>query len=178
MHTCLCVFINGKLRDPKPQELQHKLEQLQCKAARLVHSAYTERTPGCVTKSVQDLSWDSLEHRQYIFRLSMIFNIHHKLVEVSGTTEILQLNDSRTRGSHRFKQNEVASSIYKDSFFPWTTSDWSHPPTVITSCTTIKASQAGLRSRTPILDCTHIFIGLYRFYTGWSIFQSKFKPFT
>ena len=135
--------------DPKPQKLQHKLEQVQRKAARFVHSAYTERTPGCVTKMVQDLSWDSLEHRRYIARLLMIFKIHHQIVEVSGSTDILQLNDSRTRGSHRFKQTIGATSIFRDSFFPRTISDWNHLPTVVTNCTTMEAFRAGLGSLAP-----------------------------
>ena len=35
--------------DPKPLPLRQKLEQVQRKAARFVHSEYTDRTPGCVT---------------------------------------------------------------------------------------------------------------------------------
>ena len=123
--------------DPKSQKLQHKLEQVQRKAARFVHSAYTEWIPGCVTKMVQDLSWDSLDHRQYIARLLMIFKIHHQLLEFSGTTDIPQLNNARTRGSHSFKQTVGATSIFRDSFFPCTISDWNHLPSVVTNCTTI-----------------------------------------
>ena len=82
------------------------------KAARFVQSAYADRTPCCVTKMVQDLGWKSLEHRRYISRLMVLFKIHHQIVEVSGATETLQLNDSRTRGSHRFKQSSGAFKIH------------------------------------------------------------------
>ena len=37
----------------------------------------------------------------------MICKIHHQIVEVSGATEVLQLNVTRTRGSRRFKLTET-----------------------------------------------------------------------
>ena len=135
--------------DPKSPTLCHKVEQVQRKAARFVHSSYTDRTPGCVTKMVQDLGWESLEHRRYISRLMMLFKIHHQIVEVSGATEVLQLNDSRTRGSHRFKQSSGATTFYRDSFFHRTISDWNGLPTQVTDCTTIEAFQASLGTLTP-----------------------------
>ena len=135
--------------DPTSPTLCHKVEQVQRKAARFVHSSYTDRTPGCVTKMVQDLGWVSLEHRRYISRLMMLFKIHHQIVEVSGATEALQLNDSRTRGSHRFKQSSGATTVYRDSFFHRTISDWNRLPTQVTDCTTIEAFQASLGTLTP-----------------------------
>ena len=122
--------------DSKLPRLCQKLENVQRMAARFVHSAYTDRTPGCVTKMVQDLGWESLEHRRYISRLMMIFKIHHQIAQVSGTTEILQLNDTRTRGSHHFKQPTCATTSYRDSLSPRTISDWNHLPTQATDCTT------------------------------------------
>ena len=132
--------------DPKHLPLRQKLEQVQRKAARFVHSAYTDRTPGCVTKMVQDLGWESLERRRYISRLMMIFKIHHQIVKVSGATDVLQLNDTRTRGSHRFKQSTCATTSYRDSFFPRTIGDWNRLPTQATDCTTIEAFRASLGS--------------------------------
>ena len=97
--------------EPKPLPLRLKLEQFQQKAARFVHSAYTNRTPGCVTKMVQDLGWESLERRRYISWLMMICKIQHQIVEVSGASEVLQLNVTKTRGSHRFKLTETNTQI-------------------------------------------------------------------
>jgi hypothetical protein len=43
----------------------HKLEQVQRRAAKFVHSNYTERTPGCVTNMVQNLAiHDGSCHKQ------------------------------------------------------------------------------------------------------------------
>ena len=114
---------SSSVLDPKPPPLRQKLEQVQWKSARVVHSAHTDRTPGCVTKMVQDLGCESLEHRRYISQLMMIFKIHHQIVKVSAATEVLQLNDTRTRGSHHFKQSTCATTSYRDSFFPHTISD-------------------------------------------------------
>ena len=117
--------------DPKPPLLRKNLEQVQRKAASFVQSAYTDRTPGCVTKIVQDLGLESLEHRRNILLLMMIKI--HQIVEVSDTTEVLQLNETRTRGSHRFKKSTCAITSYRDSFFPRTISDWNRLPTQATN---------------------------------------------
>ena len=45
---------------------KNRLEKIQRQAARFVHASYTARTPGCVTKVLQDLGWDSLEHRGHL----------------------------------------------------------------------------------------------------------------
>ena len=107
--------------DPKSPTLCHKVEQVQRKAARFVHSSYTHRTPGCVTKMVQDLGWVSLEHRRYISRLMMLFKIHHQIVEVSGATEapgahtasnnhLVQLPST---GTHSFTALSATGTAYR-----------------------------------------------------------------
>ena len=68
-------------------------------------------------------------------------------------TEGLQLNDSRTRGSHRFKQLSGATTTYRDSFFHRTISDWNCLPTQVTDCTTIAAFQASLGS---LISCHYM----------------------
>ena len=132
--------------DPTQQGLKRKLEQVQHKAARFVHSAYTERSPGCVTKMVQELGWEPLEDRRTSARLSMLFKIHHNLVEISGASEALQLSNARTRGQHRSKQAIGATPVYRDSFFPCTISDWNRLPHRLTDCGQLEDFQAALRS--------------------------------
>ena len=60
--------------DPNHIRDIHNLEQVQRRAARLNRN-YTERTPGCVTNMIQSLGWESLQHRRYINRLTMLFKI-------------------------------------------------------------------------------------------------------
>ena len=69
--------------DPHLTSDVHTLEQVQRRAARLVHRNYTQRTPGCVTNMVQSLGWESFQHRRYMDRLSIPFKIQHGLVDVS-----------------------------------------------------------------------------------------------
>ena len=83
--------------DPHLSTYIHILEQIQRRAARFVHRSYTERTPRCVTNMVQSLGWESLQHRRYLDRLSILFRIQHGLVDMN--TDVIQPNDNRTRGS-------------------------------------------------------------------------------
>ena len=88
--------------DPHQNSDIHNLEQVPRRAARIVHRNYTERAPGYVTSMVQSLRWESLQHRRYTDRLSMLLRIQHGLVDV--TTDYIQPNDTRTRGSQRLLQ--------------------------------------------------------------------------
>ena len=51
----------------------------------------------------------------------MFFLIQHGLVDMN--TDVIQPNDSRTRGSQRLRQLQAAKDVYKYSFYPRTTSD-------------------------------------------------------
>ena len=75
----------------------HNLDQVQRRAACFVHRNYTERTPGCVTNMVQSLGWESLQHRRYTDRLSLLFRIQCGLVYVAN--DYIQPNETCTRGS-------------------------------------------------------------------------------
>ena len=107
----------------------HNLERVQRRAARFIHRNYTVRTPGCVTNMVQSLGWESLQHRPYRDRLSMLFRVQHSLVDV--TTDFIQLNDTRTRGSQRLRQLNATKDVYKYSFYPRTICDWNQLPTTV-----------------------------------------------
>ena len=69
--------------DPHNNRDIHNQEQVQRRAARFVNRNYTERTPGCVTNMVQNFGWESLQHRRYINRLSMLFKIQYGAIDIS-----------------------------------------------------------------------------------------------
>ena len=50
--------------DPTSTDDIVKLEKVQRQAARFVHGNYSERNPGCVTRMVKDLGWETLESRR------------------------------------------------------------------------------------------------------------------
>ena len=83
---------------------------------------YKERTPGCVTKLVQSLGCESLQHRRYNNRIITLFKIQHGSIDISP--DCVQPNDHRTRGSQRLRQLQATNDAYKNSFCPRTISDW------------------------------------------------------
>ena len=68
--------------DPHLQAQKSALEQVQKRAARYVCNDYTSRTPGCVTKMLDDLKWEPLEARRRHDRLSMLYRIQHGMVDI------------------------------------------------------------------------------------------------
>ena len=96
--------------DPHHNREIHNLEQVQRRAARFVNQNYMERTPGCVTNISQSLDWESLQHRRYISRLTMLYKIQH---------------ESRfcTIGSKRLRQLSATNDACKFSFYPRTIND-------------------------------------------------------
>ena len=52
------------------------------RGARYVRNNYWDRTPGCVTRMVRDLRWQTLEERRCKLRLLMLFKIQHGLVDM------------------------------------------------------------------------------------------------
>ena len=119
--------------DPHLQAQKSALEQVQKRAARYVCNNYTSRTPGCVTKMLDDLKWEPLEARRRHDRLSMLYRIQHGMVDIP-TNKYLRPSDSRTRGSARLFQKRIADTTYSNSFFPRTVRDWNKlPPEVVSA---------------------------------------------
>ena len=129
-----------------------KLEKVQRQAARFVHGNYTERDPGCVTRMVSDLGWETLESRRKKDRLTTLYTIRHRLVNMD-TGDVLRLNDRLIRGQQRLYQPTVNVKVYKDTFFPRTIQDWNCLPAVVTDSPAIKEFSAGLEQQVPTLRC-------------------------
>ena len=79
-----------------------QLESVQRRAARYVHvyNDYHSRTPGCVTKMVENLNSEPLTSRRKTDMLSMLYGIQHGLVDIPKE-KYLHSSDSITRGQHR-----------------------------------------------------------------------------
>ena len=134
--------------DPTSSEGIVKLEKVQRQAAYFVHGNYSERNPGCVTRLVSDLGWETLESRRKKDRLTTLYKFRHGLVKMD-TGDVLRLNDRCTRG----KQPTANVKVYKDSFFPRTIQNWNCLPAVVTDSQTIKEFRAGLQQQVPTLKC-------------------------
>lgn len=129
--------------DPTEQKQVKVLEKVQKRAARFVHNNYTDRTPGCVTKMVRDLQWESLEQRRKNARLCMLHKIKHNLIDINKD-EYLTPNDRRTRGADRYFQERTNCNIYAQTFFPKTIRDWNRLPASTTSANTVEGFRAAL----------------------------------
>ena len=68
--------------DPSSNEDIAKLAKVQRQAARFVHYNYYDRTPGCVSKMVSDLGWESLQERRRVEWLTTLFKVQPGLVEI------------------------------------------------------------------------------------------------
>ena len=68
--------------DPISSEDITKLEKVQRQAARFVHGNYSERIPGCVTRMVNSLGWETLESRRKKDRLATLYKIRHGAVDM------------------------------------------------------------------------------------------------
>ena len=136
--------------DPSTSEDVTKLEKVQRQATRFVHNNYYDRTPGCVSKMVSGLGWESLQHRRRVDRLTTLFKIQHGLAELD--TDVVYPGDKRTRGQHRLYQPAAKLSIYKNSFFPRTIWEWNRLPTSVTDATTIEEFRVSLGHALPALQ--------------------------
>ena len=123
--------------DPHQQANIKCLEQVQRRAARYVFNDFSSRTPGCVTKMLDDLNWEPLEVRRRHNRLSMLYRIEHGLVDIPGN-RYLSRSDCRTRGSGKFFQERITNSTYSISFFPRTARDWNRLPSRVVSAANLE----------------------------------------
>ena len=123
--------------DPALQTHIAALEQVQRRAARYVCNDYHSRTPGCVTKMIDDLNWEPLEVRRRHERLGMLYRIQHNLVDIP-IDRYLQVSDSRTRGPTKFFQERISDATYSNSFFPRTVRDWNKLPVEIVSAASLE----------------------------------------
>ena len=131
----------------------HNLKQVQCRAARFADRNFTERTPGCVTNMIQSLGWESLQHRRYINRLTMLFKIQHRIFDISP--DFVQLNDQQTRGSKCLRQLPATNDAYKFSFYPRTISNWNQLPTHINNLQSPRGFRDALANLHPTLHMSN-----------------------
>ena len=140
--------------DPYLEGDVEQLERVQRRGARFVHKNYRDRTPGCVTKMVNDFGWLPLSDRRRAHRLEYLFKIKSHEVDLNPGS-ILQASDTRTRGRGRIRQYHTESKVYHQSFYPRTIRDWNQLPTAVTDISDSKVFTATLYSG--IMDGSLVF---------------------
>ena len=112
---------------PSTQKEKHQLDMVQRAAARMCLTDYSRESS--VTAMITSLQWADLETRRKIARLNMMYKINANLVEVDW-------NPYLTRPSRQFRRTHPSSfqrprtnsTIYSNSFFPWTVKYWNGLP--------------------------------------------------
>jgi hypothetical protein len=115
---------------PYTQDQIHRIEMTQRRAARYATNRY--RNTSSVTSMLQDLQWETLEHRRSKMQLVMMYKIVNGLVDISASDYLTPPSRS-TRSSHslKYRQIQTSSDYYKYSFFPRTILSWNSLPASI-----------------------------------------------
>ena len=135
--------------DPYKVEDVNCLDKVQRRAAHHACNNYTERTAGCVATMNSSQGWESLQDRQKIHCLTILFKIKHNLVEIPVP---MTVEHEYHRG---FLSLYTNVTVYKMSFFPRTIQDWNKLPSTTTNVQTIKAFKAALHTSVAVSVTSH-----------------------
>lgn len=94
--------------DTHRQDDLKTVEQVQHRAARYGSMA-NSRTPGSVTSMLKDIG--KVYDRRYTARLSLLYKIHYRLVDV-GTSCYLRTGNSRTRAQKGCFQERINCEVF------------------------------------------------------------------
>jgi hypothetical protein len=119
--------------DPHHKKYKKKLEMIQRRAARFVLNRYHIITPGCVTKMLDELQWELLEHRRSRARLNMFFKVQHALIAIPIPNCVKAKKRQRPGYPNQYQIPQCNTDSYKESFFPRTLKQWNGLPPAITS---------------------------------------------
>ena len=108
--------------DPYFEGDVEQLKQVQRRGAMFVHKNYRDRTPGYVTKMVNELRWLPLSDRRRAHPLEYLFKIKSHEVALNPGS-ILQASETRTRDRGRIRQYHTESKVCHQSFYPRTIRD-------------------------------------------------------
>ena len=108
---------------------KYKLEMSQRKAARFVYNHYSSYSS--VTNMLQQLNWESLEHRRIKATIIMFYKIINNIVSVNFPQHFQHLT-TRTRGHHLFQQELTLTTFlfYQEP----SASGAKHPPLTSDKC--------------------------------------------
>ena len=127
----------------------NKLEKVQTQAARFIHGNFSERNPGCVTQTVNNLVWETLENRRKKDRLTTLFDLawlsRYGLWWHIATQR--QTDAPKINRDQRLYQPTATVKIYKNSFFLKIIRDWNRLQAQVTDSQTIKEFRAAVNSQ-------------------------------
>ena len=125
------------------------IEQVQRAAARFVHQDYRRTTSASAL--VTSLDWDLLHTRRILAQSTMLFKIHHVLVNIPPPVLIIPASYFG-RNDHNLKYSIPLATIdpYKFSFYPRSIRIWNQLPHIAVNATSVTAFQ---KAALPALRC-------------------------
>ena len=122
----------------------NRLEAIQNRAARFTMSDYSRFSSVSSMKS--QLNWDLLQSRRQKAKATMMYKIHHHLIDIQAPTLLIPLV-TITRGHNlRYQQIRCRLDLYKYSFFPSSVQLWNGLPVAVAEATSLDAFKHGLSS--------------------------------
>ena len=102
-------------------------KMVQRRAALFVCNDYSRLSH--VTHMIENLGWDSLEHRRLFFQDSMFHKILNEHVGICFPPEVRPITPGTIKPNTRpFKHISVSNNVYKFSFYPRTITIWNNLP--------------------------------------------------
>ena len=129
--------------DPHHATAIRDLEQVQRRAARFAYNCYQDNSPGCVTKLLDKLQWESLQHRRWKQSLITCYKIQHHQIDIDPG-RYYTTGDTLTRGNHKLRQIRAKKDSYHHSFFPRSIRYWNQLPTSVGDAGTLEEFRARL----------------------------------
>ena len=147
-HLAYLTLLRPKLEyaatvwDPHSKEAINGIEMIQRRAARFVLNRH--RNTSSVGQMLEDLDWDTLQHRRKVARLVMLYKILNKEVCVQSSCLVNAVNRSRRSNvchERQLQRLTCKKNLRMQSFFPRTVREWNgltHEAVAATSIDTFR----------------------------------------
>ena len=106
----------GCVWSPSTKKGIDKVESIQRSAARYVMNDYSRQSN--VTTLLQDLGWDSLQQRREVARVTMIYSITNKLIDIPDN-QLIPANRTTRGNNQKFKSSYHPYHLDERPVLPW-----------------------------------------------------------
>ena len=138
--------------DPYQQKYVDKIEMVQRRAARFVkgipHKHTSDPQPS-VTAMVNQLGWPALKDRRLNNRITLLYKVKNKLIEVPEEYHPVPNNNRVSRRVHnqQYKRLQTENDNMKFAFIPRTIEDWNNLPSSVVEAESLESIKARLAAR-------------------------------
>ena len=111
--------------DPHTKRNSAKIETVERNAARFVMNNYSRESS--VTTMLEELKWESLDHRRGSNKVSMMYRINNHLIDIADD-QLISLNTPARGHNKRFIIPKTRTTLLTGAFFPETIRLWNCLP--------------------------------------------------